>query len=514
MSRLLGVIRLSRDTEESTSPDRQRAAIMDYAAEHGHTIIGWAEDIDVSGSVSPFDRPGLGPWLTPEGARRFDVLCAWKLDRLSRRLFHTFDLLKWAEANDKTVGTVKDPFDLSTHWGRAIIALLAAIAEGELEAIRERSRGTRRWQREVGVIHGGKPPYGYRSVKNTKPTEKNPNAHGYVLEIDQETAPIVRRIIDDFLAGKSTNGIAQALNAEGVLSPRDYQAKIKGREPKGQKWTDQTIRRMLTSRALLGQVEHDGQVVVGDDGLPLQRAEPLITREQWGQIQLVISDRARPKAYAPAQGFLLSGVGYCECGQKLYCHWMRKPERDQEFYYYRCSGRTKFGTGCPNTGVRAEIMDEATVSGFLGLVGDLEIIEKVFIPGTNYDREIREAEESLTDLLERTAGKPAAVQKVYAAKIEALEKRLANLAESPATPDRWVEQSTGRTYRQHWESLSTVDERRQALLRAGIRPVLHAKPVSTPGLLPGLPELPGGRVSIQLPDDLAARVQGRARALT
>ena len=60
--RVLGRIRLSRMTEESTSAARQREIIEMRAKSNDHEIVGWAEDIDVSGSVDPFDTPQLGPW--------------------------------------------------------------------------------------------------------------------------------------------------------------------------------------------------------------------------------------------------------------------------------------------------------------------------------------------------------------------------------------------------------------------------------------------------------------------
>jgi site-specific DNA recombinase len=49
----------------------------------GHTLVGWAEDIDVSGSIDRFDTPQLGDWVGNR-APEFDVVACWKLDRLSR----------------------------------------------------------------------------------------------------------------------------------------------------------------------------------------------------------------------------------------------------------------------------------------------------------------------------------------------------------------------------------------------------------------------------------------------
>jgi hypothetical protein len=61
----LAAIRLSRSTDESTSVERQRDVIGGWSQRpDGEPIIGEALDVDVSGSVSPFDRPDLGHWLT------------------------------------------------------------------------------------------------------------------------------------------------------------------------------------------------------------------------------------------------------------------------------------------------------------------------------------------------------------------------------------------------------------------------------------------------------------------
>ena len=58
-----GVVRLSRETEEPTSPARQKRIITSAAEARGATIAGWAEDLGVSASVDPWDRPALGAWL-------------------------------------------------------------------------------------------------------------------------------------------------------------------------------------------------------------------------------------------------------------------------------------------------------------------------------------------------------------------------------------------------------------------------------------------------------------------
>ena len=61
--RALIVIRLSRVTDATTSPERQRQACEDLCEERGYDVVGVVEDLDVSGRMNPFDREKLGPWL-------------------------------------------------------------------------------------------------------------------------------------------------------------------------------------------------------------------------------------------------------------------------------------------------------------------------------------------------------------------------------------------------------------------------------------------------------------------
>jgi hypothetical protein len=44
-----------------------------WAVVRSHEVVGAAVDTDVSGAMSPFDRPGPGPWLSdPERIASFD----------------------------------------------------------------------------------------------------------------------------------------------------------------------------------------------------------------------------------------------------------------------------------------------------------------------------------------------------------------------------------------------------------------------------------------------------------
>lgn len=61
--RALGIARLRRDTDTSTSIERQAEQIQLQAQLRGDELVHAVKDKDVSGAASPFGRPKLAPWL-------------------------------------------------------------------------------------------------------------------------------------------------------------------------------------------------------------------------------------------------------------------------------------------------------------------------------------------------------------------------------------------------------------------------------------------------------------------
>ena len=137
VGKVLGRVRLSRLTDESTSESRQREVIEQWAKANDHEIVGFAVDLDVSGGVDPFETPELGDWLNNR-ASEFQIIAAWKLDRLGRDAIRLNKLFGWCIDRGIAVASCTEGIDLNTPVGRLIANVIAFLAEGEREAIRER----------------------------------------------------------------------------------------------------------------------------------------------------------------------------------------------------------------------------------------------------------------------------------------------------------------------------------------------------------------------------------------
>ena len=452
MARVLGRVRLSRSTDESTSVERQREIVQRWADENDHEIIGWAEDLDVSGAVDPFDTPSLGLWLTNGKLGEWDILCAWKLDRLARRAVPLHRLFGLCQDEDKTLVCISDNLDLSTWVGRLVASVIAGVAEGELEAIRERTRASHRKLRELGRWPGGKPAFGYRAVERE-------DAAGWEWVKDDEPFQILEQIVRSVLEGQSVESIAKRLTENGVLSPADYIRRRAGKEIQRGPWRGQTIRKMLRSKTLLGYVTHSGITVRDSEGNPIHKGPALVSQSEFDQLQAELQSRSfKPTRTTGASPLL--GVAVCyECGKPL--HHRGQTVGGKYYRYYYC--RTGHGSS-----VKADLLEDLLEEKFLDDFGESEVQERVYIRAENHGIELdqaRGAVEEISTLLGTITSET--VRSQLLGQISALDSKISKLEQLPTREAGWEYRKTGETYREVWKK-SDTEERRQLLIRSGI----------------------------------------------
>ena len=105
--------------EESVSLAEQARDCEAYAAERGYTIIQRYQDVESGVSRT---RPGFQRLQADARAGQFDIIIAWKADRLARSGSAMGDLLDAVEPRRVSIETVVDSFD------KRYAELMASIA--------------------------------------------------------------------------------------------------------------------------------------------------------------------------------------------------------------------------------------------------------------------------------------------------------------------------------------------------------------------------------------------------
>lgn len=470
--RALIAIRLSRVTDATTSPERQLEACKELCEQRGYEVVDVAEDLDVSaGATTPFSRPKLGPWLR-DRHNEFDVLVFYRVDRVARRLFDLSELIQWSQKNDVTlVSATESHFDLSTDFGDIIALLIAKVAEMELAAISARNASASHHNIRSGKWRGGIAPWGYKPEKDETGVWR--------LVQDAVQVKVIQEVVERVLAGEPLRPIAADLTERRVLTPKDRMNELKSREVKHYGWASGRMKEMLTSRTLLGQIvtrdpvlDAKGQVqrdakgrrvlgpefVVTDDaGVPVVRAEPILTREIFNQVGAALKAREVDRTATVTSGLLLRVLFCGECGRPAYRlkgGTGRKPR-------YRCAyAQDKKGAAgvegpCDNRSISLEWADAEVEKHVLDRLGSMERMVRVWFTGSDSRGELAEVDELLEDLTDQLGTgafkRGTAQRERLDARIKALTKRQEELRSKPVAEPGWRYEGTGETVRAWWE---------------------------------------------------------------
>lgn len=221
MRRAVGYVRVSTDMQaaDGLSLDAQTAAIEQYCAAHGYTLLKICKDV-ISGGKD--QRPGLANALDLLSGSA-DILIVLKFDRLSRSIKHFCELYeRYFKDGRKELVAIRESIKLDSSLGRALVSILLVFAQMEREATGERTREAIRHLRSRGY-HFGKVPYGMRA------TQAPDNPRFRILIEDPEEQAVLALLKQWNAEGVTISEMASRLNADGV------------KPPQGEKWTKSLI---------------------------------------------------------------------------------------------------------------------------------------------------------------------------------------------------------------------------------------------------------------------------------
>jgi site-specific DNA recombinase len=497
MMRLLGIIRLSDFRETSISPQQQRKIMEDYAKSHGHTIIAFVEDDDTSGVYGPFHpKRSFGLWLTDRSSE-FDGIICRAINRVARNAEQTLRLIRWAENRHKILISIKDGIDTTSDAGNTMAKFMAIVAEMELDQIKSRAQDGHKHLTQVALRwRGMSVPFGYRPycivcLETTQSCSCQPSARkGYKLEPDPTYAPILASMVDRFLAGASLGQIVQWLNDSKVPTSSDI-AKIRyGKRPANAKWTSQSVRKILTSHAMLGAMDTT-EVLERDDetGEPTKRsnrkalrdengdlilrAEPIVSYDKWSKVQARLN--SNPQVGKPhVNASPLLHVAYCGIsGDPMYIATSHDRRGNRSFRYYLC--RMGNHGECAAKRFDASWLEDYIQREILATVGNQPYMMPHIVPAEEYSDALRQTEDAITNLLEALeAGAFKGRMDVFQERMDNLEARKAELEAKPSSPERRTWLPTGKTVSDHW-SMLTQDQRWDFLRAMNVRAYVSRK---------------------------------------
>ena len=350
---------------ESNSIQNQKEFLTRYAAEHGYTNLKILVDDGYTGTN--FDRPGVqeGFALVKQG-----LVGCWLVKDLSRFGRDYLTVGQYTDiifpSYDVRFIAVNDGVDSERGDSDGFAAIRNLFNEWYP---RDTSKKVRVVFRQKGTSgkHLGKPPYGYR----TDPADKD---HWI---IDEDAAPVVKRIFDFAIDGKGPEQIARILEQDKVLTTKALYAKQSENHPDPKKrkkmperpyhWIGQSVAGILERMEYTGctcnfktysksyKLKKRIPNAIEDMCIFPDTQEAIVSQAQWDRVQELRKNKRRPTK-AERQG-LFSGLLFCpDCGNKL--HFATCKSFDGKQDHYVCSSY-KSGRGtCSAHYIREDVLRE------------------------------------------------------------------------------------------------------------------------------------------------------------
>jgi site-specific DNA recombinase len=490
-------IRWSTDDQgDGTTLDVQMEGCRHYALSQGWNVTEDLIFIDDGYSGGSLDRPAMTRLREAVQRGEVDCVIVFKLDRLSRSVVDTVNLVleEWDDLCH--VKSAREPIDTTNHAGKMFFYMLVSYAEWERSVIKERTWSGRLKRAQEGRNPGFNAPYGYR-VGATPGT----------LEIVPEEAAVVRRIYQLYLTGLGMLAIVRTLAEDGLLF----------RE--GRAWNESTVRHILANPVYAGDLvwgvrqrnprygkrEGEKERLLSDEPLAAREGAfpAIVPRSEFERVQLMRGEKPSPNkggsARALSSRFLLTGLARCgKCGSSILG---REGVGRGGNTYYWCSGRNSKGaTFCDGGYINTDKVDAIAVVELRRLYGDKAKREKVvevmratqkrrlesLLPRTHQvEKDLERLQEQEVDLRRQYREKEITIAEFRAFKSDldgerlALQKARADLEQQVeearralVNHDQWVQVIAQVD---EWESLNMAQ--RKTLLRLLCRGLsLYRKP--------------------------------------
>ncbi len=338
---------------EVSSLKGQEDLLRQYCVTKGWDVTGVYVD---KASGSSLERTEIINLLSDAEERKFDIVLATKIDRISRSVLDYLDVDKRLSKLGIDIVFATQNIDTTTAPGKMQRNIMLSFAEFERDMIAERTREKLFYQASKGYWGGGHPPLGYDVVEKK-------------LIVNPDESELVNRIFNYYLETPSTNKVAVRLNNEGFRpKQRKY---LSGKTGGGSRFSKETIKRMLHNKIYVGILRYNDEEFKGIHA-------PIVEEELFNKVQKKLSESASDKyqTYQPKTELSLLGILKCGyCGHSLTAISAKKGKNK----YYKCTSIIKGSKkDCISKAINADDLEDFIRRFILQLAVDHEFLDVLY----------------------------------------------------------------------------------------------------------------------------------------
>ena len=315
--------RYSSSVQREESIEGQLNACYAYAKSNNYIVID--EYIDRAATATNDQRPQFQKMLADSDKKQFQGVLVYQLDRFVRNRYDSAINKGKLKKNGVRVFSAKENLS-DDPAGIMLEGMLETMAEYFSADMAQKIRRGHKVNAEKCVYNGGNIPLGYKID-----SERH-------YQIDEVTAPIVRKVFAQYADGKSIVDIVEELNANGL------------RTFKGTPYNENSFRTLLQNRRYLGIFKYDDVEIPG--GMP-----QIIDESTFNMVQ----DKIKRNKISPAckDKYLLTTKLFCGHCKDLMVGISGTSHTGKLHSYYSCNNTRK--KKCDKKNVKKDYIEDLVV---------------------------------------------------------------------------------------------------------------------------------------------------------
>ena len=253
-------------------------------------------------------RPEFNKMMQDVENHTVDLILVYKLDRLTRSIQDLEDIVTKLEEHNCGLEAAVEEINTTTANGRFFIRMVTVLSQLEIERCSERTKVGLDGAIKSGHIPG-QAPFGYKR-------------DGKKAIINPVEAPIVRKIVDLYLQGKSAQIISDQMN--------DEYGNIKEFKPR---FIENLVKNRLYSGDYYSKTKSAN---AGEEIVYYNVVEPIITKEEWQLLQERYDKNKLSKQKKVPYLFTMK-IRCPHCGSLMGGAHSKGAARKHVYAYYNCN---------------------------------------------------------------------------------------------------------------------------------------------------------------------------------
>lgn len=325
----------------------------------------------------------------------------YKLDRFGRNARDIHNSLQLCVDHNCIIYSSQEGFDSSTSFGRAVMGILASLAQLESERLAERVKDNMYTLAKMGRWLGGQSPLGFDGSREYYIDENGKERSVTKLIKNDDELKLIKLIYKKYLEEKSLSQVSKWSLTNHFKGKNGGNLDKSGinvilQNPVYVKSNDSVIQ-YLTKQGyeVCGEANGNGILRYGKENesvAAVAKHKGIINADDWLEVQQILKENTEK---APRLGktntALLTGILKCSCGSGMRVAYGSKNKDGIRHFYYTCSMKNNSGgTRCNSKNINGPLLEEKLIE-FLKIYNkDKLLIElkKMFLESTDIESKL------------------------------------------------------------------------------------------------------------------------------